>query len=289
MSLEDDSLEGLHSEAFMMEHKDKDNYPVAFHTHIGYELVRVQSGEAWVILEDEVISIGPNSLLLFQGHIIHKVKRRSTEPYERDMIHFLSDFVPDWDEEGSISIRDQLAQTSVPYCHLRLSVEESEVCERLFASLYHEQNEPHQWGWRKAIQLHLMHLLLLIFRRDSNKQAEEPEQRFITRSAVPLSQIMKCLNRMWRSPCTLDAIADELHMSKYYLCHYFKREVGMSIQQYLMQRKVNEAMRLLLQTHLTMKEVGYQAGFQTPSHFSKKFKEELGQTPEQFRKKARKW
>ncbi|RTE10279.1 hypothetical protein [Paenibacillus whitsoniae] len=58
------------------------------------------------------VSIEPNSLLLFQGWTIHKVKRRSRTPYERDIAHFLPDFVTDWEEDETASLATQLEQVA---------------------------------------------------------------------------------------------------------------------------------------------------------------------------------
>ena len=84
---------------------------------------------------------------------------------------------------------------------------------------------------------------------------------------------------------TLELVAKQCHLSKYYLAHLFSQYQGTSIGKYIQQCRLQEAMRLLTETPLTVKEVAERIGIQDLSYFCRIFKKETQLTPLQYRKK----
>jgi AraC-like DNA-binding protein len=83
----------------------------------------------------------------------------------------------------------------------------------------------------------------------------------------------------------LELVAKQCHLSKYYLAHLFTQYQGTSIGKYIQQCRLQEAMRLLAETPLTVKEVAERIGIQDLSYFCRIFKKETQMTPLQYRKK----
>ena len=71
------------------------------------------------------------------------------------------------------------------------------------------------------------------------------------------------------------------------LIRRFKSATGVSIGQYLQQRRLDEAQALLRRTNLSITEVGVAVGLNDPSHFSRMFREQTGLTPSAFRTAVR--
>lgn len=84
---------------------------------------------------------------------------------------------------------------------------------------------------------------------------------------------------------TIDSIASDLHFSKYYLCHMFRTETGMSIMSYIYTQRVSLSIRLLENPKLSISEIAFQSGFASSSHLCKHFREYTGMTPSEYRKK----
>ncbi|ANE45463.1 hypothetical protein SY83_03030 [Paenibacillus swuensis] len=278
MRAQTEPFQHLYRHAFMLDHKKDGAYPENYHLHPGYELIWVVSGDAWFMMEDQVIQISSGSVLLFRGGTYHKLKKLGRGCYERKIIHFLPEFIPG----GEGVFREELDQLTAHCHHVRLSKQESAECQRMFNALQNEQQAVPRWGGKMAMQVYLMELLLFIGRKEHmGNEGAQPWQH--APGGITLSRILEHLNAVWNSPCQLDDIAEALHMSKYYLCHFFKKEMGISIQHYLMERRIHEAAQLLVLKDMTVKEIGFEVGFQTSSHFGRKFKETLGVTPEQYR------
>jgi len=82
---------------------------------------------------------------------------------------------------------------------------------------------------------------------------------------------------------SLEKMAQSLAVSKYYLCHFFKRETGMTVMQYLLYCRITAAKRLLIATDLSVSEICEQCGFCSLSYFTQTFRADTGITPKQYR------
>lgn len=83
---------------------------------------------------------------------------------------------------------------------------------------------------------------------------------------------------------SLSDIANELGMSQYYFCHLFKRSVGVSPHQFLIQQRVERAKLLLRQPDRTITSIAMECGFANQSHFARCFRRHTGINPNQFRR-----
>lgn len=78
--------------------------------------------------------------------------------------------------------------------------------------------------------------------------------------------------------------ATELHISAKHLSKTLKNLTGKLAKDHIQDRLTLEAKRLLLHTNLSVKEVGYEIGFEEPLHFSSFFKKRVGIAPSKFRR-----
>lgn len=79
-------------------------------------------------------------------------------------------------------------------------------------------------------------------------------------------------------------IASELGYHEKYLSAVFRETEGISLKQYLLQKRLHEAERLLLDTDYTVAEVAYYLNFRSPHNFSRFFKTQKALSPVEYRK-----
>ena len=84
---------------------------------------------------------------------------------------------------------------------------------------------------------------------------------------------------------TTDAIAKELFMSRSHLSHSFKAETGIALSDFIMQKKIEEAKRLLRYSTKSLSAISTYLGFSSQSHFSRVFKKYALENPSVYRKK----
>ena len=102
-----------------------------------------------------------------------------------------------------------------------------------------------------------------------------------------IADVQTELNRDLRAAPAIRALASQLGVSSRTLIRRFKSATGVSIGQYLQQRRLDEAQALLRRTNLSITEVGVAVGLNDASHFSRMFREQTGITPSAFRTAVR--
>lgn len=77
--------------------------------------------------------------------------------------------------------------------------------------------------------------------------------------------------------------ASELNVTPSYLNELVKSNINQSAKEYIQHRLVLEAKRMSLFTSKSSKEIGFDLGFEDPSHFSKFFKTTSGHSLQEFK------
>ncbi len=86
------------------------------------------------------------------------------------------------------------------------------------------------------------------------------------------------------SRITLTDISNRLFYSKTYLNSIFKESKGVTIMQYYRDLKIEESKRLLRKKE-SVTAVSEKLSFESPQYFVKVFKQRVGMTPKEYRKK----
>ena len=92
----------------------------------------------------------------------------------------------------------------------------------------------------------------------------------------------------YRQKFSLSEVAARFYLSPYYLSRLFKRVTGQSIVDYLNNRRIEAAQKLLETTELSISAVAEQTGFASAAHFRRVFHEVMGTGPLQYRKAHKK-
>jgi LacI family transcriptional regulator len=108
--------------------------------------------------------------------------------------------------------------------------------------------------------------------------------------AVDDPNIAAALKMIRKSACqgvTVQEVVDRVAVSRSMLERGFHRHVGRTPQAEIRHVQINRVKELLAQTDLSLADVAERAGFHHPEYLSFAFKRETGETPGQFRRKAR--
>jgi AraC-like DNA-binding protein len=77
--------------------------------------------------------------------------------------------------------------------------------------------------------------------------------------------------------------ADELHLSANYFGDLIKKETGKSAQEYIQSKVIDVAKERMWDADKSINEIAYELGFKYPQHFTRLFKQKVGQTPNAYR------
>jgi AraC-like DNA-binding protein len=80
-----------------------------------------------------------------------------------------------------------------------------------------------------------------------------------------------------------EVISKALHKEYSQLSKLFSETEGITIEQYVIQQKVEKAKELLAYNELTLSEIAFKLGYSSVAHLSAQFKKITGLTPSQFK------
>ncbi|MBI1783337.1 MAG: helix-turn-helix transcriptional regulator [Sphingobacteriales bacterium] len=119
------------------------------------------------------------------------------------------------------------------------------------------------------------------------------DRQFITREVVHkgvLERFESLLNQYFESdkPQTIGLpsvayCAGELHLSASYFGDLIKKETGKSAQDYIQTKLIDVAKEKVFDHSKSVSDIAYELGFKYPQHFTRLFKQKVGQTPNEYR------
>ena len=83
---------------------------------------------------------------------------------------------------------------------------------------------------------------------------------------------------------SVNEIAEKIGISRYYMCHAFKKTTGITVTDYKNELKLTKAKDMLLHTDSKIADIAYACGFGSASYFSKTFFEAEHILPSDYRK-----
>ncbi len=118
----------------------------------------------------------------------------------------------------------------------------------------------------------MAHKYCLMVKKHSNQKYSQLVQQVISRVDYDLA-----------ADLSLKANAEALNVNASYLSALFKKEMGLTLTDYVNRKRVEHAVYLLNNTNLSISAVGQYCGIQDDNYFTKMFKKYTEKTPKQFR------
>jgi len=99
-----------------------------------------------------------------------------------------------------------------------------------------------------------------------------------------IQQTLMIINLDLATELTLNVIAGKLHVNASYLSSQFKKELGVTLTDYITQKRINHAIFLINSSNYSISAIAQQCGIPDVQYFSKIFKKQLNMSPSQYRK-----
>lgn len=117
-----------------------------------------------------------------------------------------------------------------------------------------------------------------------NSGISPPDQLKINN--VKLLKVIRAMEASIENPVEMRDLAALMNVSVRQLERSFRKEIGLSPNRYYSRMRIERAHQLIVQTELSITEIGVACGFSSNSAFSKKFREAFGITPHSVRRSA---
>jgi AraC family transcriptional regulator len=84
---------------------------------------------------------------------------------------------------------------------------------------------------------------------------------------------------------TIESMAATAELSLYHFARTFKQSEGMTPHAFVLERRIAKARKLLTETDLPLSEIAFTLGFADQSHLARRFRQMVGMSPGQFRRR----
>ncbi|WP_280353123.1 helix-turn-helix transcriptional regulator [Nocardia otitidiscaviarum] len=160
---------------------------------------------------------------------------------------------------------------------LRLPADRQPTWERAIAAIETELST-RPAGYRQAATAHLTLLLVDVARLAADVVGE------LRRSGeTVLAEVFDVIEERFGEPLSLRDVARVVGMTPAYLTTLVRRRTGRTVQDWITERRMSEARRLLSDPDLSVTEVARRVGIADPGYFTRVFRRENGMPPRAWR------
>jgi AraC-like DNA-binding protein len=260
-------------------HKTIESIKVEWHHHDYHEIYIFLSGDVEYFVEGSRYELTPGDILIISNKELHKPEIKPGTVYERIVLFIRPEFI----------ISRSIENTNLLLCfdvELRgknrlihpadtTLTEMINIINKLFSVMNTEE-----YGANLLKDIYITELLVYI-----NRNYLETAQRnnTIRVNDKLIEKIVNYININIDGNLSLDIIAKNLFVSKYYMSHYFKRYTGSTLHNYIRFKRLQIA-RSAIRSGASVALACEMSGFGEYNNFIRVFKKQYGLTPKKFSK-----
>ncbi|MGB7249059.1 MAG: AraC family transcriptional regulator [Phormidesmis sp.] len=98
-----------------------------------------------------------------------------------------------------------------------------------------------------------------------------------------ISNVFEFIELNYRQNIGLKDVATAVGYSSAYLTHLLKRRTGTTVNNLIIERRISEAGRLLIETEDSIEKIAEKVGYQSTNHFYRQFRKRHNSTPRKWR------
>lgn len=257
-------------------------YDHAVHTHDFYEAFIILGGSATHIIGDTSFAIGRGDVFVIKGNTAHGFK--DTKRLEIiNLMYSPALFSDEWNQLRTfpgfvplfIDLLDDEQDKSYPY---RMTLNEEELMHASsLTDFIIDQMQTMDFSLRPIVYMSFMALVGYLAKR-YNTQVLMPARHRLLDDAL----LFMC--RRFSEPITTADIASSLFVTPRHLERLFQTRFGVTPIQYLTRLRLQQAFYLLLDSDLSIRQIGEHCGYTDPAYFSRVYRTQYGIAPNQTRR-----
>jgi AraC family transcriptional regulator, transcriptional activator of pobA len=260
-------------------HERTGGKPDVPHRHDFYTIILVKSALGKHFVDYVEYPIKPGMLFFVSPEQVHQVVVEGSVP-SGDIIMFNPEFLIRYSISEDFILNLGLFSCGIGTPPMEIPDPEKEKLITLSCEINQafQKESPYKF---EAIAAYLQLFLIecnkfSILSRDQNPQNLQSGRPLI-------KNFRELLDKHYSGWHKVSDYANAMNITSDYLNNVLKSNLGKTAKEMIFDRIILEAKRLGLHTELTSKEIAYQLGFDDPSHFSKFFKNETGESFSEFR------
>lgn len=258
--------------------RDKKDIKFEYHHHDFSKIVILIDGDLTYYIEGKAYILKPWDILFINKNEIHKPVVNPDKYYERIVIWLNPDFMAKYAQGNNDLLKCFEIAIKNNYNLLRLNMKSIEIIKNIIKDIQSCDNS-NEFGseiLKESLFVQLMVLMNRLFlNSDKNRDMEDIQYD------KTIEGVLNYINSNLENDLSIDTIASNFFISKYYLMRKFKSQIGSSIHNYIIQKRLILA-KSLISEGLTMSNVCSKCGFNDYSSFVRAFKKVYGVSPSNY-------
>ena len=264
----------LNSEFRLFHLTDKETKEVEYHYHDFDKITIFMKGHVTYTIEGKSYDLKPYDIVLVKHNDIHRLTVDNSTLYERIIVYISPNFMNAY----------QTDSYDLNYCFEKAEEEHSNVLRitsleksSLLRSISRLEASFSDDGYAADLYRQIIFLEFMIH---LNRAARKDHLKYIDTDScnTKIQDILGYINENLREDLSINSIADQFYISKYYMMRLFKQETGYTLGQYISQKRLLLAKELLLSGEPVTKAC-FDCGFKDYSTFSRAYKRLFGESP----------
>ncbi len=231
-----------------------------------FMLLYVCSGKGSLVLRDHICPLEGGCLYYVGNRVMHYTFPQKPEEYVRSKLLYATSLLDADPENSRFFASRQIVCAKIPPC-MQPEVE----------AIFEETSLADKSIRNSALIISALKLLTYLRRFEAES---------LGISDSPVSKAVQYINSHISDSLSLDSICKSIHISKYHLCHSFKKDLGVSVMDYVLRTRLEAATELIVTgPNFSMSEISEKCGFSSFSYFCQAFKKATGLSATQYKKK----
>ena len=245
---------------------------VDYHYHEFCKLLLLVSGSGDYVVDGQRYRLQAGDVVLVGSRSVHRPELESGVPYERIIIYISPDFL----QKASTPETELLACFSGSRGHVLRPAEK--IRKQLFAMAASLEQALSGEEYGRAILGNALLLQLLVQLGRELQHSDSQKPRPVVTKNARVQGLMAYMDAHASEDLNVDKLAEEFYLSKYHMMRLFRRETGMTVYEYLTQRRLLRA-REQIENGMRATEACYRSGFRSYSSFTRAYGKLFGTTP----------
>ena len=257
------------------------------HIHNEFEIFIVLKGSGIAKIKNKSYSIKEGDIFLINSGEVHS--------YMRDPLYTLD--VEDTDDVplflfvqiSNHCLREyfpQIRTTIFNSCNLRdyLSDEEANSMINLLvqsAKIYFIEEPLYQLN----VLSNIAKVLVSCYKEVPHEIISEAQKTNLKQKNLRVERIISYIDANFETQIRLQDLAEQENLSPTHFSHLFTSLFGVTFQNYVNIKRMEQCIRLMPNKEKTLLEISYESGFSDPKYMNRMFIKHFGYTPKEYRKR----
>lgn len=252
--------------------KTRQENKINYHYHEFCKLVMLVSGKGFYTVEGQRYLLQPGDTVIVGSRSVHCPEIESGCTYERIIVYIS----PEYLQKESSPDCDLMEVFSGKWGHVLRPGESGS--RKLFSQAAELEQELSTGGYGREILSGTALLRLLVQIGKYQRREDTPKTQPVNPENPRVQAMMRYLDENLSEDVDIDVLAETFYISKYHMMRQFRQETGLTIYNYLTQRRLLHA-RELIEKGIRATEACYRSGFRSYSSFTRAYGKHFGTTP----------